>query len=85
VRAPLPSFVEPDDAAAPEWSRLRLLPELGDIKKQDVMAWLKAEDTRNVLRLTDRDQIAGRVTADGTPRAVFDRLNNEGVWRRLTR
>jgi hypothetical protein len=86
LSAPLPAPLPPGISAAidsgdPDYTRLLALPELQPFTSSDVAEWLKSLG----LPLDRRKQIAHRVTKDGVPRAVFDRLNTDGFYRTLER
>jgi hypothetical protein len=77
LQPPLPACVRADAAGDPDCTRLLALPELRPFHLRDVAEWLKDLG----LPLDRRSHIAQRVTKDGVPRAVFDRLNTEGFWK----
>jgi hypothetical protein len=64
-----------------DYRDLVVLPALGRFTRKDVFAWLGTLD----VKLKDRNAIADRVTGDGSPRGVFDRLNSDGFWTALNR
>jgi hypothetical protein len=83
MQLPLSPAVQAYDPgpAAPafDFNRIILLPELEPFTHDDVVEWLKT--TVGIKDLKERKRIADSVTkADGVPRAVFDRLNNDGFW-----
>jgi len=77
LQTPLPSCVwpEPLDAASIDYERLLPLPKLEGFTSLQVADWLRDRG----VGLKDRKQITERVTKDGVPRAVFDRLNAESL------
>jgi hypothetical protein len=68
-------------AAAADFEKIVVLPELGKFTQKSVKDWLR---DRNVP-LAESDAIATRVIGDGIPRGVFDRLNTDGFWDRIPR
>jgi hypothetical protein len=82
-RPPLEASLWPGMLDAPnvDWDRLLLLPELGAFTASDIREWLETYG----VKLKERTEIANRVTKDGVPRAVFDRLNGENLWNRINR
>lgn len=83
MRNPPPTMVEAYDptASAVDFNRIILLPELEPLTSAHVSKWLESV---GIKTLKERKRIADSVTTDTAPRAVFDRLNNDGFWPSLT-
>lgn len=80
VVAPLPlGLVESQPVSSADYSNVVLLPALSTITSRDVSAWLEQQG----VALKARTEIAARVTGDGVPRGVYDRLNSDGFWNAL--
>jgi hypothetical protein len=60
-----------------DYHAILALPELGKFRSIDVLTWLREQGV-NDSEL--RKKIAQRVTKDGIPRDVFDRLQTDGFW-----
>jgi hypothetical protein len=82
VAAPLGTgLIDAPSDETSDYRNLVVLPELGSFTSKDVSTWLGTLD----VKLKDRKAIADRVTGDGSPRGVYDRLNSDGFWTALNR
>ena len=80
IEMPLPQgmVAEPPVSGA-AFDSIVVLPELTSLTASDVETWLRGLK----VKLDVRQKIAARVTTDGVPRAVYDRLNAEDFWSTL--
>ena len=81
VAPPIPAGVTPIPVTA-AWdpASMVLTPALGPLTEADIESWLRGHG----LKRAESQAVAARVIGDGRPRGVYDRLNGDGVWFRLT-